>query len=125
MSAHAPSLPASLLRALRVAVCVYLVFIVWQSLIPAGTGGTIPHLDKVVHGIVYALLAAGMTVAWPRLSKKSILIGCITVGVVLEIAQGVMSLGRTASVWDGLANGIGVVLGIGLAILLTQKFIRQ
>lgn len=93
----------------------------WQSLVPAGTGGAIPHMDKLLHGIVYALLAMGVSVAWPRLSKIYILIGCMALGAVLEVVQGIMALGRTASVWDGLANSVGTVLGLSIVLLFSRK----
>ena len=116
------------LSSLRLPLCLglglYVLFIIWQSLAPAGTGGGIPHLDKVLHALVYGVLAAGICLAWPKLSKAVILVGCIALGGVLEIAQGTMPLGRTASVWDGLANAAGAVLAIVLIIILTRKFAK-
>lgn len=101
---------------------IYSLFLIWVSLRPAGTGGSIPHLDKVLHLIVYALLAGGIAIAWPKLSRFHIYWGCIVFGAALEIAQGLMAAGRTASLWDGLANSLGAALGIYIAVIISRFF---
>ncbi len=124
MPAYQHFLPASLRLSIRIGVGLYVLFIIWQSLTPAGTGGGIPHLDKLLHALVYGILAGGLCIAWPKLSKAVILLGCIALGGVLEIAQGAMPLGRTASLWDGLANMVGAVLAIALITILARKFAK-
>lgn len=124
MSVYEFSLPASLRLPLRLGVGAYGLFIVWASLRPAGTGGAIPHVDKVLHLAVYALLAGGMALAWPKLSKFRIFWGCVIFGFALEIAQGTMGSGRTASLWDGAANSLGAAIGLGAAILLSRLFAK-
>jgi len=125
MSAYEHSFPVSLRLPLRVGVGLYGLFIVWQSLTPAGTGGAIPHMDKMLHAIVYGLLAAGICLAWPKLSKRIVVFACIAFGGVLELVQGLMPLGRTASLWDGLANGAGAVLAIVILSVIVRKLAHQ
>lgn len=109
---------------MRIAMGAYTVFLIWVSLRPSGTGGAIPHLDKVLHLIVYAILAGGVSIAWPKLSKFRVFWSCVIFGAAMEIAQGLMGSGRTASFWDGLANSLGAVLGIYAAILVERFFAR-
>jgi len=124
MSAHEFFLPASLRLPLRFGVGLYSLFVVWASLRPAGTGGAIPHMDKLLHLIVYALLACGIALAWPKLSKMKVFWGCAAFGGVMELAQGSIGIGRTASLMDGLANSLGAVFGVYVASIIMAKFAR-
>lgn len=124
MSAHEFFFPASFRIPLRFGVGGYSLFVVWASLRPAGTGGAIPHMDKVLHLLVYAILALGMAVAWPKLSKFKIFWTCVVFGGVMELAQGFIGTGRTASFFDGLANSLGVALGVYIASIMSVKFAR-
>lgn len=125
MSVYEFSLPASLRLPLRLGVGAYSLLIVWASLRPAGTGGAIPHLDKVFHLLVYAVLGAGLALAWPKLSKFRIFWGCVIFGAAMEIAQGMMGSGRTASLLDGLANSLGAAIGLYVVILASRLFAKQ
>lgn len=122
MTVHEFFLPAS--WPLRLGVGAYSVFVVWASLRPAGTGGAIPHLDKVLHLVVYALLGVGLALAWPKLSKFRLFWGCVFFGVAMELAQGMMGSGRTASFWDGVANSLGAAIGLYAVFLLSRLFAK-
>ena len=124
MSAYEFFLPASLRVPLRFGVGLYSMFIVWASLRSTGTGGSIPHFDKVLHLLVYAVLACGVLLAWPKLSKMKVFLLCAAFGGVMELAQGFTGIGRTASLMDGLANSLGAALGVYIAALLMRKFAR-
>lgn len=124
MSAYEFFLPVSLRLPLRFGVGAYGLFVIWASLRPAGTGGAIPHLDKVLHLLVYAFLACGVALAWPKLSKMKVFWGCVVFGGLMELAQGVIGVGRTASIMDGLANSLGAALGVYIASFIMAKFAR-
>jgi len=119
-----PYFLSTLRRPFRVGVSVYSLFLIWVSLRPAGTGGAIPHFDKILHLCVYAFLAGGLALAWPKLSKFRVFWMCVIFGALLEIAQGLMGSGRTASFWDGLANSFGALLGVYAAVLV-ERFIAH
>ena len=121
MTAHGFSLPVSLRLALRSFVGAYSLFIIWASLRPAGTGGAIPHLDKLLHLIVYGLLGAAIALAWPKLAKLKVLWGCVGFGAALELAQGIMAVGRSASLFDGLANSLGAAMGVYFVAIIARK----
>lgn len=124
MSADEFFLPVSLRLPLRVGVGAYGLVLIWASLRPAGTGGAIPHLDKVLHLLVYAFLACGVALAWPKLSKMKVFWACVAFGGLMELAQGVTSVGRTASFMDGLANSLGAALGVFITSFMMAKFAR-
>lgn len=124
MSAHEFFLPVSLRLPLRLGVAGYGLFIVWASLRPAGTGGAIPHLDKLMHLGVYACLAIGIALAWPKISKMKIFWTCVVFGALMELGQGFIGFGRVASLFDGFANSLGAALGVYIASFIVVKFAR-
>lgn len=124
MSAREFLLPVTIRLPLRLGVGIYGLFILWASLRPAGTGGAIPHMDKVLHLLVYAVLAALVSLAWPRLSKINIFWICTVFGGLVELAQGFLTTDRTASLMDGLANSLGAAMGVFVASVLVTKFAR-
>ncbi len=78
----------------------------------------IPHLDKLAHILLYAMLAVLMGLSYPlsdglrpaRLT--AIVIACIGYGALLECAQvSIPSLGRCFSTADILANALGAIVG--------------
>lgn len=50
----------------------------------------------------------------------AIVSGAIILGVGLEIAQHVMNLGRTGSIWDAFANSAGAILAAALLRVLFE-----
>lgn len=88
----------------------------------------IPHIDKIVHFIMYfgfCLLAAWvfdrsvyadrkntLSVNNPNKLYAGVLLLAITWGAIMEIFQHYMTLGRHFSVNDMLANAIGALAGI-------------
>ncbi|WP_309117263.1 VanZ family protein [Saccharothrix sp.] len=82
----------------------------------SGVPDSPPGMDKVVHALLFALLAAtGLRArlpAWPLLG------GLVAYAVVSEVLQAVItSLGRGGDVVDGLVD----VLGIGLGWLVARR----
>jgi len=75
-------------------------------------------MDKVTHIIAYAVLTSGMVFAWPKRSLLVIFAFAFSFGVIIEIAQGTLAIGRTASFADAIANGLGI-----MAILLIWMWI--
>lgn len=98
------------------AVCV----VAWQSLQPATSEQGILHLDKLLHLIAYAVLMALALLG--RLPFKAIWVAFIVtaLGVGLEVLQGTMNLGRTASFADAVANTAGVALVYGTWRLINR-----
>jgi hypothetical protein len=71
-----------------------------------------PGVDKVVHVVLFAALAASgrwAGIGWRVLASLLVLYAALS-----EVLQGVTPLGRSSSVADWLADVAGVLLGLGL-----------
>lgn len=69
-----------------------------------------PGVDKLVHLGLFAVLA--VTGRWAGVAARAL--GPLLIGyaVVSELAQGLSVLGRSASLADGIADVLGVLLGL-------------
>ena len=77
-----------------------------------------PNLsDKSEHFLCYLLLSCWFAGIYPRARYWIIGIGLSVMGVLIEIAQGSMGLGRQADAYDVLANCTGVLAGLLLCWL--------
>ncbi|GGC66009.1 VanZ family protein [Hoyosella rhizosphaerae] len=98
-----------IMRALPLALTFVVVCIMLFS--PASESSVaIPHIDKVVHAVMFAAL--GFT---SRLARIGIVASTVWLGVfavISEIAQGLMPFGRTADPWDVVADVVGALAGI-------------
>lgn len=89
----------------------------YLSLMPtAQKQGIIPHLDKLIHGSGYALLAiiAGCLFAQKSARGKAIA-WLVVFGGLIELAQGYLPTGRMMEFSDVVANSIGIAIGAWLA----------
>ena len=89
---------------------LYVTGVIVLSVLP-GSGAPSPIWDKLAHCLIYmgmAILAA--FTFQPGRSYRYSLIFAILLGVSLEGIQSFIPL-RTASLYDGLANTLGVIAG--------------
>lgn len=71
--------------------------------------------DKSEHFICYATLMLWFAGLYPR-ARYWIIAGLLLLmGIIIEVAQGAMHLGRSADWHDVVANSIGIVIGLALA----------
>ena len=84
---------------------------------------TIPHFDKVIHVTLFLVLSyfwmRGLSAQnqFKKVQEKAVLITVITAityGVLIEILQEVMHLGRSFDAWDIAADSLGVMLAFGV-----------
>lgn len=105
--AHAPAwIAASLLL---------VALVVWGSLMPGSDVPGPPDLDKLEHVAAYAALAVWFTGLVPRSRYAAVAVTLVGLGLLMEILQQAMQLGRQADVLDVAANVCGTVAGVGLA----------
>ena len=97
-----------------------LVFLTWSSLTPLATKGiTIKHSDLALH-----LLAYGSITFWfaqifrDQKTLIRIAIFMIGYGLLMEAAQGLLTLNRDANLLDAIANTCGAYIGT----LLSKAF---
>lgn len=96
--------------------------IAYISLIPAGGGGSFPHADKVMHFLAYGALAGGLGLGWPRLGLRRVVLYAFLFGAMVEVAQWLAPTGRTASLFDMIANGTGALLAAYVLSLIRRRF---
>ena len=83
----------------------------------------IPHFDKVIHITLFLVLSyfwmRGLSAQkqFKKVQEKAVLItvvSAITYGVLIEVLQEVMHLGRSFDLWDIAADTVGVMFGFGI-----------
>ena len=109
-----------------IAISVALVgAIVYSSLTPDLVLPTPDGFDKVEHFTAYCGLAVWFTGLYPRARYWQVVSGLLALGLGVEVAQGVMQLGRSAEPLDMAANAAGVGVGLLLALALTGGWARR
>src|SRR6187401_1864670 len=73
--------------------------------------------DKVEHIVGYGVLALWFAGIYPRTRYPAIGVALLVMGIVIEGLQGAMHWGRQADLRDVYANSIGIVCGLGLALI--------
>ena len=98
---------------------LWTIVILFLSLATIGTIGesiSVPFKDKYVHFTFYFVF----TLLWNTFFyyrnsnsnfKFKVVLIAITLGVLLEIAQGIFTTTRTPDILDVLANSIGAIIG--------------
>lgn len=94
------------------------------SLLPATDLPRVQLWDKFEHGFAYFALAAwfGGVVRPSRYLRLAAAL--LAFGIAIELAQGAMGFGRTADLADVLANGLGIALGLVVALVGTSGWMR-
>ena len=106
--AHAP--------AWLVASVLLVVAVLYASLAQFNMPAGLPtHFDKVEHALAYLFLAVWFAGLVVRAHYWKIVVALAALGLVIEILQHVMALGRYGEPMDMAANLLGVGLGIALA----------
>jgi hypothetical protein len=78
-----------------------------------------PGVDKLVHGALFAALAlAGRWAGCGAVPLGGLLVGY---AVVSELIQGFTPLARSASVVDGLADVVGILIGLAAWTALSRR----
>ncbi len=88
-------------------VCVSFAIITFASMRTVAAHVSDFQWDKVYHALAYAVLTLGLLFAWPRRALITVFLVAFGLGVALEVFQGTIAFGRTASIWDAMANAVG------------------
>ncbi len=75
--------------------------------------------DKVVHASLFLALAATGIVA--RLPVRALALGLVLYAGASEVLQAVLPIDRDGSVWDALADVLGVALGLTAALVVRRR----
>ncbi len=105
---------------------LYVLLLLYGSLIRVPDINTyIDHTDKLIHFLLYFLLAGWFVQLYSRLSQRIVILGStILLGIIIEFLQGLTAY-RSFDMLDALANSIGAIsafllAGTSLALLLKR-----
>ena len=107
---------------------IYLTIVAFLSLLPPNDLPDIPLFpgaDKIVHTCMYLGLAWLACWAMHAEVKRKwyyiIILFSISWGVMMEIFQFLMHLGRSFEFYDIISNSIGTLIGVLIYILMAQQ----
>ncbi|MFO1392874.1 MAG: hypothetical protein U1F09_03805 [Steroidobacteraceae bacterium] len=99
--------------------------LVYGSLVPVPPLSMPGNFDKLEHFTVYAGLAIWFAGLFPRSSYGGVVLALLLLAGGLEVAQGLMHMGRQADVLDMAANATGVGIGLACSLVLTGNWARR
>lgn len=97
----------------RGATVIVFLAICWLSVMPSEIAAVDGFNDKAKHVFAFLVLALCISLFW-RASRPFVAATLIVYGVAIELVQ-LFVPGRSASVWDVLADVIGIACGLLLA----------
>jgi VanZ family protein len=110
-------LPANLPRPLRLTAYAAAVgVLLWLTLSPASGLPSVTLWDKAEHAIAWFVLAALGLVLSPR-RPRAIVVFALFLGVLVEVLQAILPVGRDADWHDAVADSVGVFAALGLYAL--------
>jgi VanZ family protein len=105
----------------RLIFLVLTVLVIWLSVKAPGEGPGLPIWDKLQHFMAYAALGFAGSLGFPgRKPTIFLALGVVLLGAALEVAQSFVPA-RDMSFGDGVADLLGVAVGIGLGYLIVQR----
>jgi len=73
--------------------------------------------DKIEHFLAYFLLASSAVQIYQRRAALAwAAVGLVGLGIGIEFAQGALTVNRMADPMDALANSVGVLAGMAIAV---------
>jgi VanZ family protein len=101
------------------AVLVAIVTVLLLIELPPKQGGW-PYWDKVQHIAVFCAMTMTGYLAYPR-RKLRVAASLTAFGGLMEILQGLLTITREASVFDWMADVVGIVLVTGMFMICLKK----
>ena len=117
-------LPLRFARRWRTASIVLLILVLIATLMPASwfvpekkiIAGWLGETDKILHAVTFLLLALWFAGQYRPRSYWRIAIGLLAFGAFIEISQSTVAY-RSAEWFDMLANGVGIGVGLTIALI--------
>ena len=92
--------------------CALTLYVIYGCLIPPDQVPNFHTNDKVEHAGAYFAMAFWFGGLLDRRYFPAMIIGLMALGALIEVAQGLMGLGRDADVWDFVADSLGVFAAV-------------
>lgn len=113
-------------RGLWIALSVVLVAAVVYGSLQPDFGPDVPaNFDKVEHFAAYLGLSLWFTGLYARGRYWIVVVALVAFGLAIEFAQDAMQLGRSAEALDMVANVLGVMLGLVIALRWSGEWARR
>jgi VanZ family protein len=106
---------------------IILVICLTPRLLPPNTSGEVPiyvrlHFDKFIH--IFLFYVYGFL--WMRVGRSPyraawVLAGGVALAILTEWLQALPQIGRSTDLLDGLADALGVVIGIWVFVRLSRS----
>jgi VanZ family protein len=111
-------------RRLRLVVFAAAVAVVlWATLAPTRDLPSVNLWDKAEHAVAFFGLTFLGVWAMPRWRLR-VAAAMLALGVVIEIAQAVMPLGRDGDIRDAMADSVGILIGLPAALIARELLHR-
>ena len=92
---------------------------------PSNKISSIEGLDKVEHALAFLALTAWFAALIERPGYWALSIMLLGLGVGIEIAQYLMALGRSAEIFDVIADTVGIILGVILSLSIHESWLQR
>lgn len=92
---------------------------------PSGRISRIPHLDKAYHFGAFLCLTLWFAALVERRGYWAVSIAMLVLGVVIELVQHWMALGRSAEFLDVVADAVGIAFGILFSLLIRDSWLQR
>lgn len=80
----------------------------------------LPYVDKVQHAAIFAALTYSGLLAYSQ-KKWHVLLGLAVLGATYEVTQAAFTVSRKASIYDWLADVVGILIAVRIVTLLNPK----
>jgi VanZ family protein len=104
---------------------VLLALVIYLCLEPADGGGVSSINDKLAHFLAFFALAGWFAALVERRFYWLVALVMLSVGGLIEVAQGLMALGRTAEALDFVADAAGVCAGILINLPIRDSWLGR
>lgn len=109
--------PAILPRPLRLSLYAAAVgVLLWLTLAPTRELPKVSLWDKAEHGLAWFVLTALGLALSPR-RPRAIVFFALALGVLVEVLQAILPVGRDSDWHDAAADSVGVFAALGLYVL--------
>lgn len=102
-----------------------LALLLYLCLEPAGQGSVFLIPDKLSHVLGFFALTVWFAALVERRLYLTVGLIMLVVGIVVELAQGVMALGRSAEFADVVADLIGVMFGLLISLASRESWLAR
>lgn len=92
---------------------------------PSGRISRLAHLDKAYHFGAFVCLTLWFAALVERRGYWAVAIAMLMLGVLIEIVQHLMALGRSAEFLDVVADAAGIAVGMLLSLIIRDSWLQR